>query len=1165
MTEIREEMIDLIKANLIGPNPKEGFTQDNGQEILFFESPLQTYVAGILFPQILEPEFIQDEEILNDEDSDNSNSIKIDEHKKTESTSSNTKFYPEPIIEAETSKINSYKQSALGITVCVPKSISVLTIKASAGEYIKEKRKYPVEKEPIDGKPNIDWSEKEQDCYLRKQVNAVCKIDGNKLPTKDNIYNTFSLLNEENNVVIEFYNIAVTYRLEDENFIIFTITLVNNHKKEKQDGNTKFNAEECWFQVGFSVNCPEGFVPLPDNFCNTVNDEDYKLNSLLYSDVKTYGIGHGCAATWDDSLKTAPKIVNASILPEYDVKPIVPTSISKCSFSMELYSKNKTETINDLSELCNSYENWIEIENQKINSLEEHFKNTARKQIEECKKCLNRMRHGVDLLKTDDTVLTAFQLANKAMLMQQLHYRLPLTKYSGYDSEKFSLKLENSIVMPDLDDKGTWHNNKTEDNPNGFTYGKWRPFQIAFILMNLESLNNKESSERKFVDLIWFPTGGGKTEAYLGLTAYTIFLRRLKNPNDSGTTVIMRYTLRLLTSQQYERASSLICSMEKIRSENVKLLGNERITIGLWVGQSLTENNSDDVRRKINNIKSGKESGNVSVILKCPWCGASMETFKINKMSESFRKTARRGRGNTNSDSARTPGYKISDDNKHILFQCENPSCDFSDEHFTLPLSLFDDEIYLNPPTLLFGTVDKFAMLPYYPKAKSLFGGDRKHTPPELIIQDELHLITGPLGSCVGLYEILINQLCVENGSTPKIIAATATISHAKAQCNALYACGEDKVFQFPVQGLSYRDCFFAKEKSDAIGRKYIGLYGSAASSSATASIYTFATLIYAAKALNVKNESERDPYWTNLSYFGSMRELGQAATWFLADIKEHLEVIYHNRLQTRDFKNRRYIYENGKAELTSRMNNEEIPKILKNLEIKYPDEKEYPLDICLATNMVSVGVDIPRLGLMTVTGQPKSMSEYIQATSRVGRNENAPGIVLIIYNTSKPRDKSYYEKFQVQHSKLYSNVEPTSVTPFSRPLRERAIHAIFVALHRFSVPIDERDNPRRYPTKEEFEKYKDIIVNRALLIDKDEAEDIEKQLTQLWSEWQNWTPAKYSSFKVDETYPLMCMAGTIKPEPWENRGWDTPTSMRSVDRECGLDCNHNLVLDEEN
>ncbi len=1164
MQEIREQMISLIKANLIGPNPKEGFTQENGEEILFFESPLQTYVAGILFPQTLEPEFIQDEEIINDEAINDDITILTNNNSKTEYKSIASKVYTEPTIEAETSKINSYKQSAMGITICVPKKSSKIFIKINAGEYKKEKRKYPIEKEFVDNKLIIEWSEKEQDCYLRKQIHASCNITREDLPTAENIYKQYKLF-DENNKEIEKYDIKITFRLKDQDSEIYTITLVNNYKIEKQDGVAKYNAEECWFQVGFSVICEEGFFALPDTFCNTVDDDDYKLNSLLYRDIKTYGIGHGCAATWDDKEKKAPQTINATILPEYDVKPIVPTSIKLCSFSMDLYSKDKDGTINDLRELCNSYEKWIIEENQKINSIEPHFRDTASKQIDECYKCLTRMKQGLDLLENDNVILNAFQLANKAMLMQQLHYRMPLTKYSEYNSETFSLMLEKPIIMPNLENQDTWYNNKSEENPNGFTYGKWRPFQIAFLLMNLESINNKNSEERKYVDLIWFPTGGGKTEAYLGLTAYTIFLRRLKKQDDSGTTVIMRYTLRLLTSQQYERASSLICSMEKIRSENPELLGKERITIGLWVGQSLTENNSNDVRIKINNIKTGKEKGNVSVILKCPWCGASMETFQITKITDSLRRSnSRRGR-NSSTDSARTPGYKISDDNKHILFQCENPECDFSNETTPLPLSLFDDEIYENPPTLLFGTVDKFAMLPYNPQAKSLFGGDKEHTPPELIIQDELHLITGPLGSCVGLYETLINQLCIENGSSPKIIAATATISHAKNQCNALYACGEDNVFQFPVQGLTYSDCFFAREESNAVGRKYIGLYGSAASSSATASIYTFATLIYAAKALNVQNESQRDPYWTNLSYFGSMRELGQAATWFLADIKEHLEVIYHNRLQTKDFANRRYIYESGKAELTSRMNNEEIPKILKNLEIRYPSEKESPLDICLATNMVSVGVDISRLGLMTVTGQPKSMSEYIQATSRVGRDSNAPGIVLVIYNTSKPRDKSYYEKFQIQHSKLYFNVEPTSVTPFSRPLRERALHAIFVALHRFSVPKEERDNPRRTPTLEEFEKYKNIIVKRAELIDKDEAEDIEKQLKKLWSEWNNWTPSKYSSFRIDETYPLMCMAGTVKPDSWENRGWETPTSMRSVDRECCLDCNHNLVLDEEN
>ena len=523
-----------------------------------------------------------------------------------------------------------------------------------------------------------------------------------------------------------------------------------------------------------------------------------------------------------------------------------------------------------------------------------------------------------------------------------------------------------------------------------------------------------------------------------------------------------------------------------------------------------------------------------------------METFKTEKI-------------------AQTPGYEISPDKKHVVFRCGNENCDFSDEDFPLPLNLFDDEIYENPPTLLFGTVDKFAMLPYVPKAKSLFGGDEERTPPELVIQDELHLITGPLGSSVGLYETLVHELCVRNGAKPKVIASTATISHAKQQCNALYGCGEENVFQFPVQGTTYKDCFFAEEKNQ-IGRKYVGLYGAAASSSATASIYTFAAFLYAAKAVVLDDESQRDAYWTNLAYFGSMRELGQAATWFIADIKEHLEVIYRNRLEASlEPEKRRYIYESGLAELTSRMSNEDIPKILKRLEVKCDDPEKRALDVCLATNMISVGVDISRLGLMTVTGQPKSMSEYIQATSRVGRDKSAPGLVFVIYNTSKSRDKSHYEKFQSQHSKLYFNVEPTSVTPFSRPLRERALHAVFVALHRFFVDIADRDNARRFPTEEEYKKIVDIIVERAEGIDKTETQDIKQQLYEKWEEWKAWTPEKFYSFTIGENAPLLCPAGTIKPKEWGIRGWETPTSMRNVDRECGLTCDKVLNIQGDN
>jgi hypothetical protein len=923
--------------------------------------------------------------------------------------------------------------------------------------------------------------------------------------------------------------------LSQEGYRIFTITLLN----KKNGGGMPPHVRDCWFQAEFNVVCDLLVKPLPDNFWAENDDEDYKLNALLYRDVKTYAIGHGCAATWDDN--SAPTTIFASVLPEYEVKPIVP-SVSTAKLSMKLYSEDAEKAIADITLLCTEYRDWIEKELKKVTLIETKHQDIAKRQIALCHKCLKRMESGLKLLQTDKIVLKAFVLANKAMLMQQIHYKLPLTGYADYDKNALSFILEREINLPDIDNENTWY----EVDKN--VYGKWRPFQIAFILLNLVSVVDKNSPERDIVDLIWFPTGGGKTEAYLGLTAFIIFLRRLNKPENAGTTVIMRYTLRLLTAQQYERASSLICAIEKIRSENEKILGKERITIGLWVGSSLTSNNTKEVIVRMKDIIKGRETGNVSVMLKCPWCGASMETYRTGSAYQ-------------------TPGYEQTPDKKHINFRCANKSCDFSAEDFPLPLQLFDDEIYNNPPTLLFGTVDKFAMLPYRPEAKSLFGGDGQNTPPELIIQDELHLITGPLGSAVGLYEILITELCKKDGHKPKIIASTATISHAKQQCNALYGCGEQNVFQFPVQGTSYDDCFFAREDKNVVGRKYVGLYGAAASSSATASIYTFAAFLYAAKALTVENESDRDPYWTNLAYFGSMRELGQAATWFIADIKERLEVIYQNRLQTMTKEDRRYIYESGLAELTSRMDSDDIPKILKKLETRYGEQNHKALDVCLATNMISVGVDIPRLGLMTVTGQPKSSSEYIQATSRVGRAKEAPGLVFIIYNTSKPRDKSHYEKFQAQHSKLYFNVEPTSVTPFARPLRERALHAIFVALHRFFVDSGLRENARRVPNDNEFQKLLDIIISRAKNIDIDEIDDIKKQTKKRWEEWKAWKPEKYQPrplFNIEETAPLMCPAGTIKPSAWDGRGWETPMSMRNVDRECGLTCSKTLTSETE-
>ena len=496
-------------------------------------------------------------------------------------------------------------------------------------------------------------------------------------------------------------------------------------------------------------------------------------------------------------------------------------------------------------------------------------------------------------------------------------------------------------------------------------------------------------------------------------------------------------TLRLLTAQQYERASAMICACDLIRKSHEDLFGKNRITIGLWVGSSTTPNKVSGAVKAYEKLYRG-EGSNPFVMLKCPWCGAQMGPVQKGKNQWEL------------------PGYRkvpLGRRRFGFAFRCRNHQCDFSTED--LPLFVVDESIYEETPTLLLGTVDKFAMLPFRPNAQKIFGYENgvKKTSPDLIIQDELHLISGPLGSMVGHYETLIHELCTTRTASgdihPKIIASTATISRAKEQCHALYGCDQNDVFQFPPSGLDAGNSFFAEEKRNQNGRRYVGILATGSSSDATTAIRLFASLLYGAKAMRVDSEKDRDPYWTNIGYYNSIRELGQAATWIRADIDQHLDVMYKRRFEDKRYptkeeyrKNRRYIWRD--EELTSRISGSEVTASLANLGIRYPGEvdsegkiKEHPIDICLATNMISVGLDVSRLGLMTVAGQPKTTSEYIQATSRVGRDaENAPGLVFVLYRPGRPRDKSHYEQFR-----SYSPVVPRSLRLY---IKSRWYSAIF-------------------------------------------------------------------------------------------------------------------------
>ena len=1120
---MREKIIEYVRKELIGPDPIPPHIQENGEEILINEPPRLRYGAGILFPQ--STKFTTTDTTTSIENSileKNDEEISVDDPIQTVSQT-NSDLSDDS--EEEIGLANNYLPAAIGFSCFskIPVSGFKLTVKAASYEIAD----YEFKKN--ENESNI------RRAYYRVPLDQEFIISSDEIPINSGQSKDIFLKDNNNNVI----NLKINIRnrssnLEAEKDIhLFTFTLINCNEGSQDS----IRNEDCYFQVSFSVSGNQNekcFYPYKSSQ-SKIDSEDNLSNNLLFRKKKIYAVGHGCSPKWDDNeTQSVAKIITESI-PVYEIKPIIPTELSNLSLEMFYLSDLSDDSVTTNLELLNDeYESWIN--NQEVIATSElentpQYLDTAFKHIEKCRSCLKRMRSGVELLKTNIKVRRAFKLMNRAMLLQQLRYSIHTRDWKV--SNQSIGGLENPIldghstpVFPDILDKNTWPKNSDGD----LKVGSWRPFQLAFILMNLSSMSESNHNERQIIDLIWFPTGGGKTEAYLGLSAFTIFLKRLNNKEDSGTTVLMRYTLRLLTAQQFQRAASLICACDYIRNENEKELGKDRITIGLWVGE-LTPNSRQLARTLFQKMESGEEKENPFVILKCPWCGAQMGLVETGnrRWIKGYR---RRGKPQT------------------IVYRCDNEECEFSKEDNTLPCIVIDEDIYETPPTLLVGTVDKFAMLTWKPEARTIFGFREEATrlsPPELIIQDELHLISGPLGSMVGLYETMIEELCLLDDIKPKIIASSATLSRAKEQIHRLYGRGEDKVNIFPVQCLNSGESFFAFENRKAQGRKYIGIFASGLPSHATAQIRIISAILQAVKSIPVEEEKLRDPYWTVLSYFNSIRELGHAATLIRADIREYMNSIWIRKSIKGD--ERRFI--NRDIELTSRINSTDIPDYLEQLSKSWTGDKSaYPVDVCLATNMISVGVDIQRLGLMTVIGQPKTTSEYIQATSRVGRSKAGPGLIFTIYNCSKPRDRSHFEHFQEYHSKIYSKVEPTSVTPFSAPTRERALHSILIGLIRIYSEKNRR-SPKPFPDSSLIKKITDLIYERVQRIDNEELAQTINLIAERLNYWQNELPLEYGSFGIMNNIPLIYPAGTNPSEEIKSRAWPTPTSMRNVDATC--------------
>lgn len=852
-----------------------------------------------------------------------------------------------------------------------------------------------------------------------------------------------------------------------------TIALVNTAPAPSKG----FKDGSAWYQVGMAVVSPGGFLDRPTHASSGLEDADVASNRLLFRDARNLATGHGCAVEWDDS-ETVTEL-RMSFVPSLEVSraetkiegvPDIP--MSQLSLGADFQP---------LEDLVREYRRWIANQSNRIQSLHDvQLEATAREHLENASIAADRMADGVACLQEDPSTLLAFKLMNKAM----------------YDQRNKQEQIRNAA-------------------PEQEQY--WRPFQIAFILMNLRGLVDPQTPEREVADLLWFPTGGGKTEAYLGLIGFAILLRRIRNPKDGGVSVIMRYTLRLLTLQQFERAAGLICALEMIR--RAQMPGAAPISLGLWVGQSATPNKVSDARTALNKLRKGEsvDKNNPMQLTRCPWCGSKLQVADYVVRQSPI---------------------------ERLSIECPNESCDF---HDALPAFVVDTDVYANRPSLVIGTVDKFAMMAWRAEAQAIFSADGKNSKPDLVVQDELHLISGPLGTIVGLYEAAVDAACTSaEGYRPKLIASTATIRRASSQMESVFA---REARQFPPPGLDSNDSFFSidADRNTTGTRLYVGVMAQGVTHTYLL-VRTYAALLQAASELDAPDDV-RDAYWTLMGYFNSLRVLGGASMQVTDDVPAQMQVI----AKRHHFLEREL---DAPSELTSRIASSEVPERLEQLA--WPiGGKHRPLDVVLATNMISVGLDVDRLGLMAVMGQPQATAEYIQATSRVGRRN--PGLVVVIYNSARSRDLSHYESFSSYHRALYRQVEPNSATPFSPRARDRGLHGCLVAHARNTEPALAPDTAasaiKDHP--ELLDGSLASILARVSRVTPDQLEPTKRQLERLvdaWTERAEMGSLKYPGWR-DGTGALLVQAdsaltdtGEAAAFPVDDAPWATLTSLRDVD-----------------
>lgn len=1187
----RDFFSNQIKKTLLGPG-SDVFALPEQEEVIS-EYPLQRYYTGILFPEktINSPDELDGREELGEKEDDDIENVRDEKQDAAESKNQSSSNKDEETFIAA----NQYFPTNIGLTVCLQPQTKEIEILISGAYY----------KLATPSETKIAFSMDEKDALYQKlsdDIKSRLKFEDNALfftsepkgntkggRTEDyaipqklhnsnevslNIIDKFERLLTPSSRLWKRVPFSQTIKIDttaknsrttlvtegDRKLDLLTKTINDDRNGNRYlkcllynaspehpqnrftNSDTKLN-RNSFFQVNLSITNSAILPYKQPSFSINQFDQESNLINYQYRSIKEYAIGHGCCIY---SQKENNKIsISTTFLPEIDL-PLVSNKLEENPFfntveqnvktnlnhileikQLSIWSALDDKTVfHGLKAFVSMYENWISIQKHKAN-YEPEYKDYSAQLVSKQENTLQRLSESIDLLENNTDAYECFRYANTAMYIQLV----------TSSDNRFARK--HKELKEITDNKGVYDNLDffKDYNQSFFTY---RPFQLAFFLLNLKSIiNPSNSEERNLVDLLWFPTGGGKTEAYLAVSAFTILWRRLINlENYQGVSVIMRYTLRLLTSQQFERASRLISALEFLRVKSGKF-GNNRITIGMWVGAAtspnsfddakLTHKNIEDEKEKLNKGKNGNpEDRNNFQIQACPWCGCKVisQNQKTGKFNNAFTQTGE--------------------------VKCLNDDCHFSDlRDNEIPVYVVDEYLYQNPPTLLFATVDKFAMLSHKPQGHNFFNSlNDELLPPDLIIQDELHLLNGPLGSVVGLFERLIEELCTKNGIKPKIIASTATTRNTDLQIRNLY---NRNVAVFPPSGIHYNDSFFAYTLSKS-KRKYIGFMPTG-KTGMDSQLKLLANLLYARSELLQSlrkqygaNQNEiwkdLDPYYTIVSYYNSLRDVGKTYN------KVNDEIYNEYRRLLKHFNKDNYLYNfmnsglvSRTEELTSRVPSNKIKQTLDKLEeplsVKKISEEQFSVekgvDLVLASNMISVGIDVGRLNIMLINGQPRNVAEYIQASSRVARSNE--GIVLNLLDANRAREKSHFENFHSFHHAYYKFVEPLSLTPNTEITFDKMLNSILVGYVRHKLGKQAHDFVAE-----------DVLTVENLIKSNIGEIQLETYLTnRLKVLAENWLSKIITANNVGETlrYNGERHALISKSEPW-----NLMFSMREIDKQ---------------